>query len=374
MLDDDEPSRLLVGVLGGLARALLMRGEHRRGADVRARAVTAARELGDRAALAGVLAGAAWARGTEPPERILAELTEARELAEALGDAELGVDAMFWRATMLLSLAELGAARREVTEVRALAGRTAQPFQIHSAEQCESAIALCEGRLADAEAAAQRSHEWSTLLTGREESGVFGIQMFGVRREQGRLAEVAPVIRLLAGGAGDGSWRPGLVSLLAEIGLEEEAASELARIAADGLDGFRASLWLASLTFLTDAAAALGDRAAAALLYPELEPYGGTNVVIGNGVACYGAADRFLGMLAATLGDAPLAERHFGVALALNRRMGARTWVARTAYEHGRMLRTRGDRARAAELLGEARDLAREIGMPTLLDRIDAAR
>ena len=41
-------------------------------------------------------------------ERLLAELTEARELAEALGDAELRVDAMFWRATMLLSLAELG--------------------------------------------------------------------------------------------------------------------------------------------------------------------------------------------------------------------------------------------------------------------------
>ena len=258
--------------------------------------------------------------------------------------------------------------------MRALAGRNAQPFQIHSAEQCASAIALCEGRLADAEAAAVRSHEWSTLLTGREASGVFGIQMFGIRREQGRLAEVAPVIRLLAGGAGDGSWRPGLVSLLAEIGMEDEARAELARVAADGLDGFRASLWLASLTFLTDACAALGDRAMAALLYPELEPFAGTNVVIGNAVACYGAADRFLGMLAATLGEAERAERHFDAAMALNRRMGARTWLARTAYEHGRMLHARGDRERGSGLLGEARELAREIGMPTLLDRIDACR
>ena len=371
---DDERSQLLVGVLGGLARALEMRGELRRGADVRARAVTAARELGDRAALAGVLASAAWARGTVPPERILAELTEARALAEELGDAELLVDTMFWRATMFLSLGDLESARREVTAGRELAGRTAQPFQIHSAEQCTSAIALCEGRLADAEAAAVRSHEWSTLLTGREPSGVFGIQMFGVRREQGRLAEVAPVIRLLAGGAGDGSWRPGLVSLLAEIGMDDEARAELASIAADGLDGFRASLWLASLTFLTDASAALGDRAMAALLYPELEPFAGTNVVIGNAVACYGAADRFLGMLAATLGEAERAERHFEAAMALNRRMGARTWVARTAYEHGRMLMARGDRDRAAALLGEADALARQVGMPTLVDRIAAHR
>ena len=281
---------------------------------------------------------------------------------------------MFWRATMLLSLAELGAARREVTEVRALAGRGAGGSRSWRRSSALSAIALCEGRLADTEAAAQRSHEWSTLLTGREESGVFGIQMFGVRREQGRLAEVAPVIRLLAGGAGDGSWRPGLVSLLAEIGLEEEAGSELARIAADGSTASAPRSGSPRSRSSPTPRRRSATRRMAALLYPELEPYGGTNVVIGNGVACYGAADRFLGMLAATLGDAPLAERHFEVALALNRRMGARTWIARTAYEHGRMLHARGDRERAAALLGEAADLAREIGMPTLLDRIDAGR
>ena len=50
--------------------------------------------------------------------------------------------------------------------------------------------------------------------------------------------------------------------------------------------------------------AALGDEAAAELLYPELEPFAGTNVMIGHLVACYGVADRYLGMLASTLGDA----------------------------------------------------------------------
>ena len=44
-----------------------------------------------------------------------------------------------------------------------------------------------------AEAAALRSREWSRLLTGRDPSGVYGIQMFGIRREQGRLVELAPV-------------------------------------------------------------------------------------------------------------------------------------------------------------------------------------
>ena len=57
--------------------------------------------------------------------------------------------------------------------------------------------------------------------------------------------------------------------------MESEARRELERVALDGLDPFRASLWLASLVYLTDACTALGDEAVAALIYPELERYAG---------------------------------------------------------------------------------------------------
>ena len=153
--------------------------------------------------------------------------------------------------------------------------------------------------------------------------------------------------------------------------METEARAELARVASDGLDEFRASLWLASLTYLTDACAALGDEETAALVYAELAPFGGGNVMIGHVVACYGAADRYLGMLAATLGEWERAELHFERAMALNRRMGAAR-VAHTAYEYGRMLHRRGGahRERGAALLGEAATLAARIGMPALLARV----
>ena len=49
------------------------------------------------------------------------------------------------------------------------------------------------------------------------------------------------------------------MSLLVELGMEDEARAELSRIVEEGLDQFRESLWLASLTYLTDACAALGD-------------------------------------------------------------------------------------------------------------------
>ena len=156
--------------------------------------------------------------------------------------------------------------------------------------------------------------------------------------------------------------------------MEGDARRELAPLAAEGLDSYRESLWLTSLTYLTDASAALGDETTAALVYPELEARAGSNVMVGHLVSCYGAADRYLGMLAATLGEPGLAVEHFERALELNRRMGATTWQAHTAYEYGRFLRTRrrADRAQADALLAEAASLAGRIGMPALLGKIHA--
>jgi DNA-binding CsgD family transcriptional regulator len=96
--------------------------------------------------------------------------------------------------------------------------------------------------------------------------------------------------------------------------------------------------------------------------------------MIGHLVSCYGAADRYLGMLAATIGEPERAEEHFERAMELNRRMGAATWLAHTAYEYARFLlsQRRGERERAEPLLGEAATLAERIGMPTLLNRVRA--
>jgi DNA-binding CsgD family transcriptional regulator/tetratricopeptide (TPR) repeat protein len=366
-------SALRVGLLAGLARALDLQGHRDRGSIARRSAIAMARDIDDRAGLATVLMRSYWSYGATPVEDILAMLTEAVALGEELGDTEIRAEAMAWRVPALVSLCDHASARRAIPPLREVAERTAQPFMLHVAEHYASAVALCDGRLDAAEAHAQRSHEWSRLLTGRDPSGVYGIQMFSVRRERGRLAELAPVVRVLAADPErSGPWRPGLVAVLAELGMEDEARRELHRLVADGLDPLRATLWLTTLVFLTDAAAALGDTAAAELVYPELEPFAGSNVMIGHLVSCYGAADRYLGMLAAVLGEDARAEAHFESALALNRDMGADTWLAHTAYEYGRFLLARRERERAQPLLAEASALAGRIGMPTLLARVRA--
>ena len=175
------------------------RATSQRAAVVRTSAIAMARHLQDRVGLAAVLMRSYWSLGASSLEEILAMLTEARDLGDELGNTEIRAEAMAWRVPTFVALCDLESARREVAALRETAEQTAQPFMLHVAEHYGSALALCDGRLEEAEVRALRSHEWSRLLTGRDASGVYGIQMFSIRREQGRLAELAPVIRILAG-------------------------------------------------------------------------------------------------------------------------------------------------------------------------------
>ena len=190
--------------------------------------------------------------------------------------------------------------------VSEVAARMGQPFILHVAEHYRATIDLCDGRLAEAEAAAGRSYEWGNLLTGRDSTGPYGVQMFSIRREQGRLAELAPVVRILAGGEREGgAWGPGLAALLAELDMFDDARQELDEIRRRGLDELRPALWLASLTYLTDASYAVGDaRDGGASSTRRCERHAGEIVTVGHGVTCYGSVDRYLGMAAATAGDA----------------------------------------------------------------------
>ena len=364
-----DDSELRARLLGGLARSLELRGEPGRAARARDESISMSRRRGDQRTLGMTLAQSYWSRGSSSNEDVNRMLLEARALGEELDDVDLQGEALSWLVPSYVVLGDHDTAKQRLGQLLAIARRLRQPFLSHVAEHYAAAVALCDGDLAEAEAAAVRSQEWARLLTGRDAAGTFGIQMFSIRREQGRLAELAPLVRLLDGTARDGAWRPGLIALLAELGMGDEASAELHRLLDDGLGKLRPSLWLASLVYLADAAALVGDARAAEAIYAELAPYEGSNVMIGHLVVCYGSADRYLGMMATQLGDWERAERHFRAALAFDTRLGARTWLAHSAHEYARMLLARGaadDRSSAQAQLGLALGLAGAIGLPTL--------
>jgi DNA-binding SARP family transcriptional activator/DNA-binding CsgD family transcriptional regulator/tetratricopeptide (TPR) repeat protein len=365
----DADTTLRAQTLDGLSRALTFAGRHEEAAVARSRAIAMARRLGDRSTLATALTRVFWARETIPPEDVLAMLTEAVDLGVELGDAEIVARARLRRTITFAARCDLDAARRELTALRRSAQQTGQLPIIKGCDQVGSALALCDGRLDDAEALAQRHWETARLL-GLDVSSTRGVALFGIRREQGRLEELRPAVEILARAGGtDWAFLPGLLALRVEVGMHEDAREELRGMRADGFAGISPDFRVASLTYLTDACSALGDAASATLLYPELAPLAGGNVLIGHIVACYGAVDRYLGMLAAAMGEWESAATHFESALALNRRMSAHTWTAHTEYEYARMLLTRGrtaDRARALELVAEATSAADRFGLHAL--------
>jgi DNA-binding CsgD family transcriptional regulator len=368
-LPDDE-SALRVRVLAGLGRALALCGDHRGSALVGARAIGMARRIDDPGSLATALVYTAWAHSC--PSFEIEMVTESRDLAGEIGDVETQADATVLRVAALAARGEIEAARRQLSQAIEMARRVRQPFLLYASEQHASAIALLEGRLVEAETAAERSRDWGRLLTGADPAGAYGIQIFGIRREQGRLNEFGSAARVMASSQVHGAWRPALAALLAELGMDEDVGRELAQVRLEGLDRLRGSVWIASLTYLADACSAIGDDAVAALVYPELAAFAGTNLVVGYSVSLLGAADRYLGMLAATLQDTERARLHFDAALELNRRMGATTWLAHTCYEYGRLCQAHEDWETAEPLLAEAASLAEWVGMPALLDRIRA--
>ena len=288
-------------------------------------------------------------------------LTEARDLAAELGDVEIARrgDGLAG-ADVRRPLRPRARRGREVGALREMAERTAQPFMIHVAEHYGSALALCDGRARRGRGDGARARaSGGSLLTGRDASGTYGIQMFGIRREQGRLAELAPAVRILAGDADrDGPWRPGLA---ARAGRARDGGRGAARARAARGRGHRraARLALAGGAHLPrpTPAAALGDEAMAALLYPELEPLAGAqrddrppaSPATAPPTATSGCSRR-------RSARRERAEEHFERALALNRRDG-RADLGRPHRLRVRALPARprrADAARAAALLAEA--------------------
>jgi hypothetical protein len=155
--------------------------------------------------------------------------------------------------------------------------------------------------------------------------------------------------------------RCALADLYCRIGKLAEARQEFEYFASTGFDLPRDLGWMVSIGMLADVCGAIGDVERAATLYDLFAPYADTNLVVSPGIACMGSTSRSLGVLAATQGDWPRADAHFAAAMEFNTRLGASTWVARTALDWASMLITRadpGDAERARTLVDDAARIA----------------
>lgn len=372
----EEESALRVRLLVNLSRALLAIGAQKELRHTLAQTLQMARQIDKPLALFDALRIKAQIdRRPETTADRLADMQEMIDLAKSIDDQERLADAIDLYIYDQLELGHIDLVDEAIETQRTIAEEIKQPFQLHIAAVFETMRAIMRGEFEKAERLALKAFDISRQLGIADLDGIVGIHMFSIRWQQGRLNELAPIVKLYAaGGSASAAWRPGLALICSALDLKDECRAVFEKLVTDTLAfAPQDSLRVASLAYLTEVCAYLADSGRAKILYDLLLPYDGRAVVVGGATACYGAAARYLGMLAAILKKWDVAERHFQGAIDLDARMGARPWLAHSQYEYAAMLLARGraeDRPQALELLNEAQAAANEMGMAYLMEKV----
>lgn len=376
----ENDSALRARVMARLARELYFSAASAERRDTLSQqAVAVARRVADSDALMAALQSRHLVLSREDVEGRLAIATEMIQLAEQADKKGWTLQGHEWRLTDLLELGDIQAVDMEIQIFAHLAEGLRQPVYLYFLTVFRVMRALLDGRLDEGESLTQQALAIGQRVDSHTAAQYFGVQIFRLRREQGRLSELEDIVKgLVAQYPAVPAWRCGLASLYRELEREAEARLEFEILAvSDFADLPRDNTWLTGVTLLAEVCAFLGDARRGATLYQLLLPYAGRNVVIGQAAACDGSISRQLGLLAATLARWEEAVQHFEDALKRHVQMRARPLAARTCYEYASMLLSRGqrgDRERGLELLDQALLTARALGMRGLQEKIQATK
>jgi DNA-binding CsgD family transcriptional regulator len=373
--------KLRVELTGALARSLLYAGSEKEARERLDFAIAVARKSGDQALLARTLEylfDFPW--GPDGTRNLLALASESLEAAVRSGNTEVAFMARVRRVACCLELSDFEAVNDEIVHLSRDDARMRQRDYAIGLIGLRAAMALMRGELDAAERLlAEANSQASGTDTGQRanQMAFIGVQVFTLRREQGRLKELGPVLTHYMRTASAASvWGPGLAVLYTELDRLDEARAEFERLAARDFDDLpRDGRWATCLAYLAEVCAALEDARRAAMLYRLLLPYADRALVLGGGFVCSGASGRHLGMLAATMSNWSASERHFEEALAMNTRIGALLPLAHSHHDYAAMLLARGDpgaRERAKALVQSCLSSARKMGARALEERAAA--
>ena len=290
-------------------------------------------------------------------------------MAESSGSTPTALDGRLLRVPLLLMLGDINRVDAEIALIVPRAEAMRLPYGRWLTRCVQALRALLAGRFDDAERLAGEAFSLAPALDNLIAPVFFAIQLFHVRREQDRAVELAPQIALIGEGhAFLRSWRYGMAFLHFVVGERETAARDLAALATERFTELpRDGNWLPAMVNLAEVAHGVDDADCARHLYELLRPHAASAAMVAAAV-CLGSVERYLGMLAVTLGHLDAAAAHFEAALVAHVRLDAPVYRARTAFAYARLLQRgqAGDAERAAVLLADARH-CRAFGMAALL-------
>jgi class 3 adenylate cyclase len=374
----DEETLDRCRVQSRLAKALLSTGETERGRAVLQQVRPMAKRLDDRRSLYEVLVSDLMPNAGPPPcgtavEERRRSLATVWEIAQEF-ELTLRLEALTRCSAGYLEIGDIDGFERALRMQHEIAETTRAGFGRWIAANGDAMHGIVQGAFAEAE---RSSLEALNALSGHDVDfplGIHGMQMFTIRREQGRLAEVAPLVkRFMRENPDNAVWRPGLMLIASDLGFEAQARRHFDTMAETGFALPLDSKRTVTLAYLAEVCARLGDGRRAAEIHELLLPYRDLVVIVPIHALCCGAAARYLGMLSTVMGDWPSAESHFESALATEEKMKAWPWLAHTRHEYAAMLLARGrprDRVRAEELRDMSLAAADRLGMGRLRQRL----
>ena len=167
------------------------------------------------------------------------------------------------------------------------------------------------------------------------------------------------------------AWRAVLPLAHLLNGEREEAVAAFEEIAVDDFAVIpRDMFWFTAMCVAGEACKLLGDADRARQLYALLAPYRDRMVQVTQ-AACFGSAERFLGLLASTHGDVDTAAEHFEAAVAKNTARGVLPLIPFIRVEYAQVLMAAEARPeRAQELLTDALREAEAAGISSLTSRL----
>ena len=297
------------------------------------------------------------------------------QLGRSSGDQYRERSGLFWRFVALMELA-----------------------RIDEAEVALGAFERAADMAGDAEAVtmALSRHATLAILRGRFDVGTELMAEFSARARQIGMPDVERLESAVLAAVdiergGEPEWEAGRerisaaarrfpghlyeateARILLALDRRTEAASQLERLLPQALAA-SGPRWLGAVTDLSAVAAGVGNQAAAAQLYEAVLPYADRLVVWGGANSVNGPAAYFLGLLAGELGMADRAIEHLESAINLAEGIGALPMLAHCRAALATVLAVRGadgDDRRASELTQAADELAQQLRMRALLDRL----
>ena len=233
--------------------------------------------------------------------------------------------------------------------------------------------ASVRGRLDEAERATFESLELGEQIGAPDARYIFASQLYSIRFVQGRLGELREAMARSKGPR----WIPavwaGWSLLHAEIGERAEALDSLqAQHDVDFWNYPNGHVATSGIAAAALAAARVGDDTLAVRLLDVLDAADG--FCIADVCYWYGPVAHHQGILRSLLGEVDRAVEHFAAAIALERRLEATPWLARSLAELARALGRRhaaGDQSAADEAAAEARSIASSLGLAAISPLLD---